>query len=89
MFSIYITTHLAFFNVKLPGIANLFNNNLMAIANFEIIDIGFMTDLLFYFPDEEPFSLPLQRAGYDTKYLMKGLGIGIYSLALYLALIVV
>ena len=47
-----IVTHLAFFNVKLPGIANLFNNNLMAIANFEIFDIGIITDLLFYFPDE-------------------------------------
>ena len=60
----------------------------MSMANFEIIDLGIITELFFYFPDEDSFSLPLQRAGYDTKYLFLGLGIGCYTLACYVAMIV-
>ena len=82
-----IVTHLPFFDVFLPGNANLFNENLISIANFEIIDIGFITELIFYFPDEDPYSLPLQRSGYDTKYLMLGLGFSFYILVVYLVMI--
>ena len=84
-----IVTHLPFFNVKLPGNANLFNNNLMTIANFDIIDIGIVTELFFYFPDEEPYSLTLSRSGYETKYLLLGLGFAAYTLAIYLAMVFV
>ena len=46
-----IVTHIPFFNIKLPGNANLFNNNLMDIANFDLIDPQIVTDLVLYFPD--------------------------------------
>ena len=82
-------THLPFFEVNLPGNANLFNKNLIAIANFEIIDIGIITELIFYFPDEDPYSLPLQRSGYDSKYLLLGLGFSLYTLTLYVVMVAV
>ena len=54
-----IQIHLPFFNITLPGNANLFNNKLLEIANFDIIDPSIITSLFLYFPDQDSFSFQL------------------------------
>ena len=52
-----VITNLPLFNLKTPGCINFFNKVFHDLANFDIVDIGIVTNEMGYYPEEDSFSL--------------------------------
>ena len=59
----------------------------MEIANFELIPSGEINDQVFYFPEEEPFSLNFSECGIDSQYFLLIMGFPIYIMLGYFSLL--
>ena len=53
--------------IKFPANSMLINKTLIEISNFELIPSETINDKLFYFPEEDPYSLNFQECGIESK----------------------
>ena len=58
------------FGLKIPGSWNYFAEELENLTNFKFIDIGEFIAGIFYIPEQTPFSLSFQAAGYTDSLFM-------------------
>ena len=74
--------------VKTPGNASGFNGFLNEIAGFEFFSTEFITTILFYFPEDEPYNFSFLQAGFETVFLIPGIGTLFYIMLINVVLII-
>ena len=52
-----VVCHMSLFKIKSPGNANTFIEYLAEPASLDFVDLGFVTNEIFYFPEMEAISL--------------------------------
>ena len=68
--------------LKFPASAMLVMVELIKIATFDLIPTDSIDNVLWYFPEEEAFSLSLETAGVEAKLFMQNIGLNMYLIML-------
>ena len=67
-----------------PATANIFNDPMIKIATFDLLDWIDLQRKIFFFPDIGPVTPQLDLAGYDTIYFSLNLGTLFFIIVVYL-----
>ena len=62
-------------SVKFPANVRMINQKLIEITNFELISSEKINNKLFYFPEEEPFSLNFWESGIESQFFLLIMGL--------------
>ena len=65
-------------DVRLPANAMSVTRMITEIATFELIDSETINQMMFYFPETEPYSLNFQECGYDYRNFIQNIGFSFY-----------
>ena len=76
-------------NVKFPQNANEFILFLVTIANFDIIPTDAVFDLIFVWPEEDPFNQSFESFGLESYYAIANLGTVFAVVIVYLILMII
>ena len=74
---------------KFPANAMLINQAFIEIADFEVIPSEEINSELFYFPEEDAFSLNFSECGIESKFFLLILGFPLYVMLGHFALVVI
>lgn len=66
----------------------MFNSKLIEICSFKVLPTDEINEILFFFPDVEPFNLNFQEMGITSIFALPNLGSTLYILAFYVVLII-
>ena len=69
-------------NLKFPASAMVVTVELIKIATFDLIPTDSVDSMLWYFPEEEAFSLSLETAGVEAKLFLQNIGPILYLIML-------
>ena len=61
--------------LKFPASAMKITVELIKIATFDLIPTEKIDNLLWYFPEEEAFSLSFETAGFESMYFLQNIGL--------------
>ena len=67
-----------FEKLKFPPSAMIITKEMIKIATFDLIPTDWINDALWYFPEEEAFSLNFETAGLESKLFLKNIGFILY-----------
>ena len=62
---------------------------LVPIATFDLIDTESLDELLYYFPEEDPFNAKFGFLGFDSSYLAANLGFMLYVIEVHFILLLI
>ena len=62
---------------------------LVPIATFDLIDTEDLDELLYYFPEEDPFNAKFGFLGYDSSYLAANLGFMLWIIKIHFILLLI
>ena len=74
--------------IKTPGNTSGFNSFFIDIAGFDMVSTDMITNELFYFPEDEPYSFSFLQAGFESIFMIPGMGAFFYITLIYMALII-
>ena len=75
--------------LKLPGNVQFITSFLLTIATFDLIPIGQLDAILYYFPEEEPFSINFSNYGYDSRLFLGNMGLSLWIIYLNIFLSII
>ena len=64
--------------LSFPASAMLLTKEFIKIASFDLIPTEWLNDLIWYFPDENSFSLNFETLGIESKLLLQNIGLILY-----------
>ena len=64
--------------LRFPASAMLLTKEFIKIATFDLIPTDWLNDLIWYFPDENSFSLNFETLGIESKLLLQNIGLILY-----------
>ena len=64
--------------LNFPASAMLLTKEFIKIGTFDLIPTDWLNDLIWYFPDEDPFSLNFETLGIASKHLLQNIGLILY-----------
>ena len=73
-------------NLKFPASAMVVTVELIKIATFDLIPTDSIDSVLWYFPEEEAFSLSLETAGVEATLFLQNIGLILYLIMLNILL---
>ena len=74
--------------IKFPANVRQINTKIIEIANFEVIPSEEINNKLFYFPEEDAFSLNFSECGIESQFFLLIMGLPLYIMLGHFALLV-
>ena len=65
-------------NLKFPGNAMMLNEVIISVATFDLIPTDLLDEQLYYFPEEDPYSLNFAQVGYEFTLFVNNVGFILY-----------
>ena len=75
--------------LKIPGNVQFVSTFLVTIATFDLIPTDKLNDYLYYFPEEEPFSINFAQYGYDSRLFIGNMGLSLWIIYLNIFLSII
>ena len=75
-------------SIKFPANVRQINTKIIEIANFEVIPSEVISNKLFYFPEEDAFSLNFSECGIESQFFLLIMGLPLYIMMGHFALLV-
>ena len=69
-----------FEKLKFPPSAMTITQKMIELASFDLIPLDWAIDLLYYFPEGDPFSLNFETVGIESKLLLLNIGMTMYMI---------
>ena len=85
--ALQLVVHMPMFAIKYPANAYDFNESLIGIASFDILDHYELQAKMFYWPDVDAYNLNFETLGYDSIFFNPNIGTMFFMILILLILI--
>ena len=76
-----------FEGLKIPANSMTIVEYLNALATFDLIPTDEIDELIYYWPEAEPFTTNFEMAGVESVYLLSNIGFAMYLIYLHVLMI--
>ena len=76
-------------HLKFPANAMMITNEMIKIATFDLIPTDVVFNAVFYFPDNDPFSLNFETVGVESTLFFQNIGFALFVIVLHILMMII
>ena len=85
-----MVVHMPMFEgLKIPANSMTIVEYLIKLATFDLIDTSFIDELLYYWPEADPFTTNFEMAGIESVLLLANIGFSMYLIYMHILIVLV